>query len=142
MVHEVTTRLSSADPIQHSPVASPGASQGISCPTPGILTGLPLVVSDVRPPMAAPVPTAVTSSSVINPCVSPSHQLKGLPLVSSSGLADTVVQGSVPATQSALSDELPVINPVLPTPLFSVQACPLMLVYLTNFAPKYGITNL
>ena len=26
VVHEVTTRLSSADPIQHSPVASPGAS--------------------------------------------------------------------------------------------------------------------
>ena len=111
VVKEVTTRLSSADPIHHSPVASPGPSQGISCPTPGSLTGLSLVVSDVLPPSAAaPVPTAVTSSSVINSSMSPSHQLPGLPLVSSSGLADTVVQGSVAATQSALAGELPVIG--------------------------------
>ena len=126
VVNEVTTRLSSADPIQHSPVASPGPSQGISFPAPGSLTELPLVVSDVLPPStAAPVPTAVTSSSVINSCVSPSHQLPGLPLVSSSGLADTVVQSLVAATQSALSGELPVINPVLPAQLFSSPSLPI-----------------
>ena len=83
------------------------------------------MVSNARPPSAAPVPTAVTSSSVINSCVSPSHQLPGLPLVSSSDLVDTVVQGSVAATQSALSGELPVINPVLPAQLFSSPSLPI-----------------
>ena len=56
------------------------------------------------------------------------HQLPGLPLISSSGLSDTIVQGSVTEMQSALSGELPVINPVLPAQLFSspsllIDAC-------------------
>ena len=90
VVDEVTKLLSSADPIHHSPVASTSASQGITCATPSSLTGLPVVVPDTLPTLAAPVPTAVTSSSVINSSMSPSHQLPGLPLVSSSGLADTI----------------------------------------------------
>lgn len=53
------------------------------------------------------------------------HQLPGLPLISSSGLSDTVVQGSVAETQSALSGELPVINPVLLAQLFSSPSLPI-----------------
>lgn len=134
VVDEVTKRLSSADPIHQPPVASTGSSQGISCPAPGSLTELCLVVPDALPTLAASVRTSVTTSSVINSSGSPSNQLPGLPLVSFPGLADGNIQGSVAAMQSALSDELPVTNPV--------QAFPLMLVYLTSFIPKYGITNI
>ena len=125
VVDKVTKRLSSADPIYHTPVASTGANQGICSPAPGSLTGLPLVVSDTQPTSAAPVPTAVTSSSVINSSVSPPHQLPGLPLVSSSGLAETMVQGSVALMHSALSGGLPVINPVLPAQLLSRPSLPI-----------------
>ena len=125
VVDEVTKRLSSSDPIHHAPLASTGASEGISGPAPGTLTELPLVVPGTVPTSAASMPTAVTSSSNASPSVSSSHPLPSLPLVSSSGLADTIVQGSVAAVQSALSGELPVINPVLPTQLFSSPSLPI-----------------
>ena len=126
MVDEVTKRLSSTDPIHHTSVTPTSASEDISCPAPCNLTGLPLVVLDALPSSAAPVPTAVSSSSnIISSSVSSSHQLPSLPLISSSGLADTIVQGSVAPTQSALSGELPVINPVLPTQLFSSPSLPI-----------------
>ena len=125
VVDEVTKRLSSSGPIHYAPLASTGVSEGISGPAPSTLTELPLVVPDSMPTSAAPMPTAVTSSSNANSSLSSSHQLPSLPLVSSSGLADTIVQGSVNAAQSAWSGELPVINPVLPTQLFSSPSLPI-----------------
>ena len=124
MVDEVTKRLSPADPMYSTPVASTIACQGINCPAPGSLTELPLAVPGALPTSAAPVPTAVTTFSVINSSGSRSHQLPGLPPGSSPGLADAIVQGSVTATQSALLDELPVTNPVLPAQLISSPSLP------------------
>ena len=124
VVDEVTKRLSSTDQIHHTSVAPTSTSEDIS-PAPGNLTGMPLVVPDAPPSSAALVPTAVSSSSNIISASVNSSQLPSLPLVSSSGLADTVVQGSVAATQSALSGELRVINPVLPAQLFSSPSLPI-----------------
>ena len=126
VVDEVTKRLSSTDPIHHTSVAPTSASENISRPAPSNLTGLLLVVPDALSSSAAPVPTAVSSSSnIISSSVSSCHQLPSLPLVSSSGLADTIVQGTVATIQSAWSGELPVINPVLPAQLLSSPSLPI-----------------
>ena len=54
--------LSPTDPLHHTSVAPTSASEDISCPAPGNLTGLPFVVPDAQKSSAAPVPTAVSNS--------------------------------------------------------------------------------